>query len=234
MTAAKATKKIQEDFEGALQYWESHFDTWTFVHNSPYGIGPQVLKCLEDLKLRHPNITVNYMGYEALRNITMELPRAILTELFGDPPDTKALLHVRNADVAEVVKYLSEADPIPETEVKVVSVEKLDKNGLSAESKNYLQFGMHKSYLVESVFDAFGDPERAERVVQTFRARYTDLKSQELKPDMILSELIEFTEQCSVKKSLNKSLPKTRAAIAAVVAYLFERCDIFENPEGEN
>lgn len=41
MSAAEATKKIDEDFEGAKEHWEKYFDEWNFVHNAPDGrLGP--------------------------------------------------------------------------------------------------------------------------------------------------------------------------------------------------
>lgn len=37
MSANEAIAKIQEDFNGALPYWQQYFDKWVFVHNSKNG-----------------------------------------------------------------------------------------------------------------------------------------------------------------------------------------------------
>lgn len=64
MSASDAVAKINEDFHGALPYWETYFDTWVFVHNSKDGLGPAIVAKLND----HPNPTYEDEIASAFKN----------------------------------------------------------------------------------------------------------------------------------------------------------------------
>ena len=38
--ASEVAEKLQEDYDGAIDYWEQYFDTWVFVHNDVDGLSP--------------------------------------------------------------------------------------------------------------------------------------------------------------------------------------------------
>ena len=105
------------------------------------------------------------------------------------------------------------------------SVEKLEKNALSQEAVELLRLGRRKARLVEMFFSKTGPVERGERIAEAFRKRYAELKSMALEPDRIFSYLQRFTGF--------EGDPKRQAAAMAVMAYFFDRCDIFEDPDSE-
>ena len=41
-SASALVAKLIEDYEGAIEHWESYFDTWVFVHDDIEGLGPGV------------------------------------------------------------------------------------------------------------------------------------------------------------------------------------------------
>ena len=61
-----------------------------------------------------------------------------------------------------------------------------------------------------------------EKVAQAFRNRYKELKAQGLLPDETFQELVIFIGGADRKEL------RYEAAVYAVLAYFFERCDIFE------
>ena len=232
MAANETVSKITEDFAGALPYWEAYFDTWVFVHNALDGLGPEVLRCLLRLKQENPHVDVEQMGYEALEQEVLSLSQYDLEVLLGHAPDARAINSLRSSDLMAVLDQLARADVLPEVEIRPVSLEKIDKNSFSEESKQYLRMGRRKSILIRSIFDSFPDPLTGERIVQTFRARYIHLKLQRLPSDKILSELVLFTGGYSDHyKGGAVEAQRHEAAVAAVLSYLFEQCDIFEDPE---
>ncbi|KWV13962.1 hypothetical protein [Xanthomonas translucens] len=64
MSASEAIKKINEDFEGAKEHWEEHFDKWTFVHTAPDGrLGPHIVEALAKLGEDNQQIKIGDCGY---------------------------------------------------------------------------------------------------------------------------------------------------------------------------
>ena len=60
MTEREALKKIEEDFEGAKEYWGEHFDKWVFAHNAMNGLPPHVQKTILDFEKANPKIYAAY------------------------------------------------------------------------------------------------------------------------------------------------------------------------------
>jgi len=73
MSASDAVSKIDEDFKGALPYWEQYFDKWVFVHNADKGLPPHVVAKLLALDAANPAIKVTHWGYDTLRKRVMLL-----------------------------------------------------------------------------------------------------------------------------------------------------------------
>ncbi len=86
MVVSKWVKKIEEDFNGALPHWRTHFGTWVLVHNSREGLPPHVMTRLLDLGKAHPEIVVSPWGFEELRKIALGLSHEDLESLLGTPP----------------------------------------------------------------------------------------------------------------------------------------------------
>jgi hypothetical protein len=231
MTATEATAKIEEDFTGALPHWEQYFDYWIFVHNAFDGLGPDILECLLRLDHGHPSVTVSHMGYEAIEQKTLSMALPDLEALFGHAPDARSINNLRSSDLLEVLDRLALADGLSDVDIRPISIEKINKNNLSDDSKNYLRMGQIKSGLVAQIFDSFPDPLKGEELAQVFRNKYSDLRLQNLPPDVVLSELILYTRGYGehVKGSGDTAAQRREAAVASVLAYLFERCDIFED-----
>ena len=80
------------------------------------------------------------------------------------------------------------------------------------------------------VIDGLPSPERGEAIAQAFRNKYAELKIQPFDTDGVLSQLITFASGINGHMAVKADAQRFQAAVAAVIAYLFERCDIFEDP----
>ncbi|HSI82919.1 MAG TPA: ABC-three component system protein, partial [Candidatus Methylacidiphilales bacterium] len=109
-------------------------------------------------------------------------------------------------------------------QVRPVPMGKIEANALSESVATLLKNGMSKAPLVESFFAQWYDENLGETVANAFRAEYQRLRSGSITPNKIFSEL-----QCWAGGS-SLGTPEHQMAVLTVLAYFFERCDIFEEP----
>ncbi len=81
---------------------------------------------------------------------------------------------------------------------------------------------MAKAQLVSDFFDAWRDETLGERLAVAFRAEYERLRDDGLHPNRIFFELQKWAG------GNQRGTPEHEMAVLTVLAYYFERCDIFE------
>lgn len=223
---SSAIKKIKEDFEGAKTHWVKDFDEWTFVHNAPGGsLGPHIIKELNRLEAENPQIKISTFGYYELRAKFRQLSLQDLESWYGLAPTVEANRNLGYADLKAVLDHILVA-PYPESsEVKDVSRGKIEANLLSKSVADFLKNGMQKSKLVMEFFDNYNNPVYGEQIASAFKSQYSLLKdaTPPLHPDKIYGELLAWAGGTANKE------PNHLVAVMAVLAYLFDRCDIFED-----
>lgn len=222
--ASEAISKIDEDFNGAIPYWYNYFNCWVFVHNSRDGIGPQILKKLLELERAYPDIEIKQWGFEELRQKVFCLSELDITSLLGPAPSTKDIAQIGFEDLKIVIECIAAQSPIEGSDLKPVSKDKLAINALSPNVEVMLKAGMTKARLVQNFFNQWHDPTLGDRVAAAFNMKYKEFKNEKLLPDIIFYRLQEFAG------GAKRRPPNQESAVLAVIAYLFERCDIFENP----
>lgn len=226
MKERQAVKKINEDFEGAKNYWKKYFDTWTFVHNAQDGrLGPHIIETLEMIRRANPGITIAVCGHAELLVEFRKLNLQDLESWFGPSPTSATNLNLGYEDLAVVLKHINASSPPLNAEVKDVSPGKIEANLLSPAVADFLRIGMQKSHLVAGFFQNWRDPTYGERVASTFRMKYIEMKTvvPSLLPDEIFGQLETWAGGTS------NTTPMHKAAILAVMAYLFDKCEIFED-----
>ncbi|WP_298271570.1 ABC-three component system protein [Geobacter sp.] len=223
MTEAKAVSKIQEDFEGAKAHWGGHFDKWVFAHNAVDGLPPHVQAVLLDFEKSNPGITLEPWCLEEFRVVFRRLSPEDLAVWFGVAPtaETKAKLGFKDFQV--VLEHLSGQSAVPGQPVKDVPRGKIEANALSDSVATLLREGMVKTPLVTRFFEQWHDPTLGERIAKSFRTKYESLR-EELTPNHIFAELQAWAG------GTDRGTPEHELAILTVMAYYFERCDIFEEP----
>ncbi|MCG3204918.1 MAG: hypothetical protein KCHDKBKB_01635 [Elusimicrobia bacterium] len=222
MSAAAAIAKINEDFSEALPFWKDHFDRWIFTHNSRDGLGPDILKRLLDLGQENQQFVVGSCGFPELRLEVFKLSLIDIAHLLGPAPSRKTFSELRFDKLEPVILAIARKEPVSDPQIRPVPKEKLYHNGLSHSVEILLRAGMAKSDLVADFFSKWPDPKLGDEVAASFFTRYEDLKKAELAPDLIFYQLQSFAG------GGNRGTPENEAAVLAVLAHLFEECDIFE------
>lgn len=228
LSAADAIKKINEDFEGAKEHWEKYFDEWTFVHNAPDGrLGPHIIEELGKLRQNNPKIRIGHCGYEEMLAKFRQLSLQDLESWFGPSLTMEANINLGFSDLAVVLTHIS-ITPIPTaSEVKDVSRGKIEANLLSQAVADFLKIGMQKSPLVGQFFNNWKNPTYGEQIAQAFNSAYVELRDglPKLHPDEIFGRLEAWAGGTA------NTTPTHKAAVLAVMAYLFDKCEIFEDAQ---
>ncbi|WP_444876548.1 ABC-three component system protein [Burkholderia pseudomallei] len=130
-------------------------------------------------------------------------------------------------DLAAVLTHIS-ITPVPTTsDVKDVSRGKIEANLLSQAVADFLKIGMQKSPLVAQFFNNWKNPTYGEQIAQAFKIEYVGLRDgvPQLHPDEIFGRLEAWAGGTA------NTTPAHKAAVLAVMAYLFDKCEIFEDAQ---
>jgi hypothetical protein len=224
MEASKAITKIKKDFEGAKKHWRKYFDKWTFVHNAIDGLPPHVQELLLDLENANSGIKLDPWCFEELLPIFRALSIEDKQSWFGFAPTEETKANLGFKDLQVVLENISN-DQMPESvPVKNVPTGKIQANSLSESVATLLKQGMIKASLVQNFFEQWHDPLLGERLAKTFQDEYVTLREQGLTPNQIFKEIQSWAG------GDQRGTPEHELAVLTVIAYYFERCDIYEEP----
>ena len=223
MNVGETNKKIDEDFNGAVQHWTNDIAAWVFVHNQWRGIPADVLQKL--LAINGTNgVTVLRWSEPEVHDEFFRLTPENQALLLGPSPTSQSFAYIQMKDVVQVANAISQQEaPLPE-EIRKVPAGKLNANSLSISVQSLLTLGSRKSKLVKRFFDEWHDPQLGDRIARAFRSRYEQLRKEGIVGDEVFFQLWKFAGGGS-----QDSVPH-EAAVLAVLAFLFEECDIFEAP----
>lgn len=224
LSQAETMRKIDEDFAGALPHWREHFDKWIFVHNSTKGLPPGVLKLLLELARANPGLTVAHWGLDELMLRFRRIPEDGLRSLLGHAPSNAGKLALGFEELRLVLENVAQSSGVASEPTVPVSAGKIAANALSENVTTLLRAGMEKAQLVGEFFDKWHDPQYGDRIAATFRAKYLSLRSRQvpLTGDEMFETLHDWASGTAVRTSAQ------RVAVLAVLAFLFEQCEIFE------
>lgn len=223
MEAAKAIEKITEDFNGAKVHWGKHFNIWVFAHNATDGLPAHIHMILLDFEKDNLGIKLEPWGLDEFRQIFRKLSLADLQSWFGAAPseETKAKLGFKDLQV--VLENLAGRTVPPSQEVKEVPMGKIEANALSESVTTLLKAGMVKAPLVTAFLSQWHDETLGERLAVAFKAKYLELR-ENFTPNVIFSEFQSWAAGDM------RGAAEHELAVITVIAYFFERCDIFEEP----
>ncbi len=227
MTAKDATAKITEDFEGAKLHWGKHFDKWVFAHNATDGLPPHVQELLLNFDKKHPEIALESWGLEEFRQIFRKLSSEDLIPWLGAAPTNETKTNLGFHDLQMVLETLGQRAAPANVDVRDVPTGKIEANALSESVATLIKSGMVKAPLVESFFAQWHDETLGERVAESFRAEYQRLRGQ-FSPNQIFPALQTWVGGSELGS------PEHQVAVVTVIAYYFERCDIYEAPRAVN
>lgn len=223
MDAAKAKAKITEDFAGALEHWGRHFDKWVFVHNATDGLPPHVQLLLLDFEAANVGIQLDPWCLEELRSIFRKLTVDDKASWFGLAPTDATRIKLGFRDLQVVIEKIGTIPAPPMPRVGDVPMGKIQANALTEAVAQLLKEGWTKAPVVEDFLRQWHDETLGERLAEAFKAEYLRLRAAH-SPNQTFGELQSWAG------GNVRGTPEHELAVLTVIAYYFERCDIFEEP----
>lgn len=224
MKLKELLKKMQEDFDGAKQHWKEEMKEWVFVHNDEDGLPADAVKLLESFKANNDGLKIGHMGMKELEDIVDSLSEDGLISLFGPLPTTSMVVNIGNDDIRAAIQGIQNYDPgtLDMGDPVAPSAEKLNSNGLSIAVIELIRGGLVGARRVQDFFDRYPVPDYVDTIAGAFKREYIKLRDEQTKPDNIYDGLYRYAGG-------DEGDSKRKAAVMAVLSYLFERCDIFED-----
>lgn len=219
--------KMGEDYGKAATSLAPIMKGWHMVHNLVDGLPvPAILK-LEALKTEDKKgIQFGFKGLEAFEEVIFSLPDHKIEALLGmaaTAQDSQNLQIAELRDLVAAVMAAADVVPIDVTQIRPVPPDKLNFNKLPNHWQSMIAGGWQNAHHVEQYLARHPEPLTGEAIAKLFRGRYQYLKAEGLDAGTIMSSLYEDITGVGVVA------PDRQVAAQALLAYLFESCDIFEN-----
>ena len=218
--------KIDRDFNGALKHWDGEIKEWILVLKNDQGLSPNAYKHIRDMKKRYNSINIDVWSKNELLDLVLKLDETKLTKLFGPIVSYDTFKTLALKDLAPVIDAIEKSEVTIElADIIEPSPDKLDKNEISVAARGMLKNGRQKISLVEDLLMKFDSPDKSEKIAESIRTKYIEFKKRDLTSEQIFHDLQAF-----VGFDHKNNTPTRQAAIWTVLAYFFDKCDIFEDP----
>jgi hypothetical protein len=221
-------EKMDDDYGKACTHLHQVMKEWHFVHNLLDGTATDAtVKKIEDMKAVHTAHKFGVVGHKGIEDRVFKLPEHDILALIGPAVSAEDTRNLRLEIVAQLINGVMtavETAPMEETApLKPVPFGKLEFNALPMHWRHAIKAAMPNTEHVADYFGSHVDTERGIKVAATFKARYKTLDAQGLAPGAIMTALYDDIVGVGV-------VPNERAVAAhALLAYLFEACDIFKD-----
>ncbi|WP_348721576.1 ABC-three component system protein [uncultured Candidatus Puniceispirillum sp.] len=223
---AQLKRKIEEDFDKAINNANLEMRKWIFVHNLIDGLPEAIVQKIEQLKNDNKTIEISTMGSHKFETIFSDFKSDQLEGFFGAIATSQDYMNAQPELIRDIINTLMESEDtstIDKQPLEPVPIGKLDENGLSQPWKDAIANARKYTPKVARYLANHHDNLRADKLASHFKNKYADLKNQNLDPDVIMDNLLMFTIGDVVHKK-----SKTVAA-DILLAYLFDLCEIFES-----
>ena len=223
---AKIRAKIQEDFAGALSKWTGKMKAWTFVYSEHGKLPPMVVSLIEDLKMAHPELTIDSWNRERLWHIVRSLTPEARNSLLGPVPRPGDVISTTAEEVRVLLNYLVRIDHPPQDAGTSLLdlLPKLAHNRLGPAIHSLIEPGLPVAQTTANYLARHPDPGFSGIVSQSFAARYVELRGQFTdEPEQLFFSLIRWVQAGKPDD------PRFFWAAVGIVSHYFELCDIFES-----
>lgn len=218
--------KMEEDFEKAKKHLSSIMKEWHMVHNLVDGLPVDAIQTLKNLENANPGILFGFIGLEGFETRINNLKEAHIEELLGPSATNQDAQNLQVEELRDLINGVIAATEVTVTEPEAIGpvpVDKLDANDLPEYWKMLISGGWKNAHIVTTYLDNHPEPLIGEKIAKLFSDRYQYLRTQSLTPAAIMDGLYEYVTGVG-------SVPTARQVAAqALLAHLFESCDIFEN-----
>src|SRR5260221_10116938 len=215
--------KAKDDYSGAVAKW-SALKEWTFVSNYMGVVPAPVTHALEELSAGG-TVIVKYFGWQRFEHHLLEMDEEVVQDLIGEIPITEDFMRLQPVVVQEVVnsvaaafslKYLGETTaPVP---ARKLEINKIPDCPAAAIKHGFLGRDVVQSCVLQNV-----DASLATRLYVAFHDKYKELRAGGFDAGQIVDKLYDFALAGHPESTAQQT------AAWAVIAYLFEKCSIFED-----
>jgi len=198
---------------------------WRFAHNLVDGVPVELLAAIETLKKENPEHQIGLIGPSLLENLVLDLPSETLVELLGPAATAQDTANLRMEAVRDVVSAVMAAigvGPVQNNPVLEVPLDKLEFNNLPEHWVQIISDATKNAAHVATYFKGHPEPEAGDNVAAAFAQRYRELKLEDQSPGDIMDALYLQTIGVGIVSAAQQ------VAAQALLAYLFEACEIFE------
>jgi hypothetical protein len=219
-------RKMTEDYATALEKIADIMKEWHMAHNFVDGLPTDAVQALQKMKDENPTRKFGFLSIEGFAERIFALDVADIEELLGPAATTRDAQNLQPAELRDLISAIATAaDEVPSNldPIKPVPVEKLVFNNLPGHWHALISGGWQNAHQVSKYLSRHHDPLVGEKIAQIFRDRYQYLRSQNLTPGAIMSGLYEMIT------GIGSVAPSRQVAAQALLAFLFESCDIFED-----
>ena len=218
--------KMKQDFEKAKSKLPSIMKEWYMVHNLVDGLPIEAVEVLEALRKENPKIKFGFIGLEGLEERIKGLNDSQIDQLLGPVANNHDSQNLQIEDLRDLVKAVAQASESNDTTgspIEPVPSDKLDANNLPGHWRSLISGGWQNAHLVASYLNRHPDPLLGERIARIFNEKYQYLRVQDLSSGSIMTALYQMVT------GVGTVSPAHQVAAQALLAHLFESCDIFEN-----
>lgn len=221
---ASTTEKIVDDFGKAKTNFGQIMKHWRFVHNLIDGVPSEVITTISNLT-NGSAFQWGIAGREWFMDTMFALKEPDIVSFLGPAANVEDSYGLDVNEVKELLAGLTQGDeaPLDEGDPRPVPVDKLDFNHLNNDWRAFIRAGSPNSTHVKKYCDRHPNFEFEKLVARKFNDKYKELKAQQLEPDAIMAELFHRTAGEGIIS------PRRYIATQAVLAHVFDACDIFED-----
>ena len=220
--------KMDDDYGKACNHLKAAMKGWCFVHNMLDGTPTDVTVVrIGEMRAAYPHHGFEVMGRAGFEKRVLALAEGEIVALIGPAASAEDTRNMRLETVAELVDAIMQAvdktaafggsDPRP------VPARKLEFNKLPNHWRHTIESQMANAKLAGEYLRLHPDPMRGPKIGAIFKARYLSLREQSLPPDAIMAKLHQAI--IGVGAYDNERV----VAANALLAYLFDACEIFED-----
>lgn len=223
---AYLTGKMADDFAKAQAGVPEIMKEWHMVHNLVDGLPIEAVETLDVLRKANPKITFGFIGIEGFEERILALDESKIEDLLGMAATAQDAQNMQTAELRNLVSVVAgaaDSAPFDVTTIRPVPSDKLDFNKLPSHWRSLIASGWQNTHLVGQYLSRHHDPLIGEHIAQSVRVRYQYLKAQNLSASSIMAALYEFVT------GMGTVTPARQVAAQALLAFLFESCDIFED-----
>jgi hypothetical protein len=233
--ATAAAKKASDDFTTLKSNWDHQATVvdYRFVFNDKYlGVFPDILHALGELKRNHGLGTAKPFLASDLEREFMQLPPSEMHAVLGTViPRREDIAELDYAALTEILQHLVDSQrPVPAEGLPSVPDYdyKLNFNNID-QAASLLRVGNYQNAAVDRYFDRHGEFTRTDirnRLAHSYEAARVAV-GEESTPQTPSGDSVFFRLLHDLAPGATKQV---QDAAIVLIAYFFEKCDVFEDP----